>query len=110
MRRMWIWIALLATALSLAASPSPPPAVELVESVPVESELGNPALPAARQVWVEMIRGARRSLDCEQFYLSTSPGESMDAVVEAIGDAARRGVRVRLVLDAGMHRTYPRPA
>src|SRR5213594_4005079 len=82
---------------ALAASP-----VQLVETRPVESALGNPALPMPQPVWVEMIRGAKRTLDIEQFYLSTWPGEPMDKVVDAIGAAAKRGVRVRLILDQRM--------
>src|SRR5206468_1721373 len=58
----------------------------------------------------EPIRGAKKSLDFEEFYLSTWPGEPMDEILDAIGQAARRGVRVRLLLDARMHETYPRTA
>lgn len=86
------------------------PPVQLVETRPVEATLGDPALPEARDVWLEMIRGAERTLDLEQFYLSTWPGEPLEPVLDAIGAAARRGVRVRLILDARMHDTYPRTA
>ena len=100
--------------LTLAGAPptarAAGPPVQLVETVPIESGLGNPALPSAKDVWLEMIRGAKRSLDLEEFYLSTWPGEPMEPVLVAIGEAAKRGVRVRLLLDAGMHRTYPLPA
>jgi phosphatidylserine/phosphatidylglycerophosphate/cardiolipin synthase-like enzyme len=100
----------LASLFAAPASARAAPAVQLVESVPVESGLGNPALPAAHDVWLEMIQGATRSLDIEQFYISNWPGEPLQDVLDAIGVAAKRGVRVRLVLDAGMHRTYPQPA
>src|SRR5262245_13672314 len=86
------------------------PAVQLVETRPVESRLGNPALPTPQAVWIEMIAGAKKTLDIEQFYLSTWPGEPMDKVLDAIGAAAKRGVRARLILDARMHGTYPQPA
>lgn len=99
---------LAALALTSAAPARPP--VELVESVPVESPLGNPALRPAHDVWLEMIDGAKKSLDLEEFYFSTWPGEPLEDVIRAIGRAARRGVRVRLILDAGMHKTYPQPA
>jgi phosphatidylserine/phosphatidylglycerophosphate/cardiolipin synthase-like enzyme len=89
--------------------PSGPP-LRLVESVPVESGLGNPDLPRARDLWPQLIGGARRTLDLEQFYLSTWPGQALDPVLAAIGEAAHRGVRVRLLLDRRMHDTYPRPA
>lgn len=61
---------LLAALALISAGPARPP-VELVESVPVESSLGNPALRPAREVWVEMIDGARRTLDLEEFYFTT---------------------------------------
>ncbi len=107
----------LAAVLTASAAPIPartPPAasppIQLVETVPVESGLGQPGLPAAADVWVEMIDGARRSLDLEHFYLSHWPGEATGPVLDAIGRAAKRGVRVRLLLDARMHDTYPHPA
>jgi phosphatidylserine/phosphatidylglycerophosphate/cardiolipin synthase-like enzyme len=112
-----IIVACLATVLCAGAVLSPAhtapanvPPIQLVETVPVESGLGNPALPDAAAVWVEMIDGAKRSVDLEHFYLSHWPGEPTGPVLDAIGRAARRGVRVRLMLDAGMHATYPEPA
>jgi phosphatidylserine/phosphatidylglycerophosphate/cardiolipin synthase-like enzyme len=86
------------------------PPVQLVETRPVESTLGNPRLPAATETWIALIDGARRRLDFEEFYLSTWPGEPTEKVLAALGRAAARGVRVRLLLDARMHRTYPRTA
>src|SRR5689334_12996728 len=86
------------------------PAIQLVETVPIESGLGNPELPSAQAVWLEMIGGAKQTLDLEEFYLSTWPKEPLEPVLVAIGKAAARGVQVRLLLDAGMHDTYPLPA
>jgi phosphatidylserine/phosphatidylglycerophosphate/cardiolipin synthase-like enzyme len=57
-----------------------------------------------------MIRGAKQRLDLEHFYLSRKPGEALDPVLDELGRASARGVKVRLILDAGMHRTYPQPA
>lgn len=102
---------LLASTLALLVAPfagAAGPPVQLVETRPVETRLGNPALPAALPVWLEMIRGARESLDFEEFYVSTWPGEPLEEVLDAIGQAARRGVRVRMLVDARMHATYPR--
>jgi phosphatidylserine/phosphatidylglycerophosphate/cardiolipin synthase-like enzyme len=94
-----------------AAKPSTaPPALELGESRPLETTLGNRALPDARAVWLDMIRGAKGSIDLEEFYFSHHPGQSLQEVVDEIGRAAARGVRVRLLLDAGFLKTYPQPA
>jgi len=106
-------VALAAAFASRAAATDPapaPPPVQLVETRPIESVLGNPALPTALDTWLALIRGARKSLDLEEFYLSTWPGEPMEPVLAELGAAARRGVTIRLLLDARMHRTYPQPA
>src|SRR5438067_1337291 len=84
--------------------------VMLAETRPLETALGDPTLPSAQSVWLEMIGSARASLDLEEFYLSERRGGPLTPVLGALADAARRGVRVRLLLDAGMHRTYPLPA
>src|SRR5215510_6088942 len=68
--------------------PGPPPAVELGETRPIETALGDPALPAAVDEWIAMIRGARQTLDLEHFYLSWKPGEVLDPVLDELGRAA----------------------
>ena len=100
----------LALALAAPAACRQRPPVQLAESRPIESTLGNDSLPTALGTWIQLIDGARRRIDIEQFYLSTWPNEPMDDVLRSLGEAVRRGVRVRLILDAGMHRTYPRTA
>ena len=94
-----------------ADSGEPTPAgieeLELVESVPVETDLDNGTIRNAREVWLEMIGRATRTIDLEQFYVSSVPGEPLEDVLAAIVGAAGRGVRVRFVVDAGMYRTYP---
>ena len=117
MRRTWVRLRscgfLLAIALG-AQTPGPAwagdgsPTLQLVESAPVETDLDHPDMADAHQVWLEMIRGARRSLDIEQFYVSSAPSSHMEAVLLAVEQAADRGVRVRLLADRGFHdRTYP---
>jgi phosphatidylserine/phosphatidylglycerophosphate/cardiolipin synthase-like enzyme len=84
--------------------------VQIVETRPIETQLGDPGLPSASDAWLRQIRGARRTIDLEQFYLSTWPHEPLEEVLFELGQATRRGVRVRLLLDASMYRTYPRTA
>ncbi len=81
--------------------------IELVESFPVETTLDNPAIRNTSEVWLEMINGARHSLDIEQFYISNKPGEPLEEIIVAIEAAARRGVKVRLIADARFQKTYP---
>jgi phosphatidylserine/phosphatidylglycerophosphate/cardiolipin synthase-like enzyme len=90
---------------ALAQEEAPP--LEFVESVPVETSLDDPAIRNTLPVWLELIAGARRTLDIEQFYISPQPGEALDRVLAAVRAAAGRGVRVRVIVDARMHRTYP---
>jgi phosphatidylserine/phosphatidylglycerophosphate/cardiolipin synthase-like enzyme len=94
---------------AMGASRSAPPLL-LVESRPLETSLGDPALPPTASEWLDMIHAAHATLDLEEYYLSERPGEALSPVLQAIGAAAGRGVRVRLLLDARMHRTYPQPA
>jgi phosphatidylserine/phosphatidylglycerophosphate/cardiolipin synthase-like enzyme len=110
MRRFAFLLPFLTTA-TFATTPAPAtPPLALGESRPVETALGDPALPATRDVWVEMIRGAKRTLDLEEFYFSHRRGESLQPIVDEIGRAAARGVKVRLLMDAGFMATYPQPA
>ena len=51
--------------------------VQLVETIPEETTVGHGGLPRAREVWIEMIDGARDRIDLEGFYLSTWPGEPL---------------------------------
>ena len=102
-------IVFLALASSVALAETPRPLV-LAETHPLETALGDRTLSTADAQWLDMIRGASRTLDLEEFYLSERPGEALSPVLQALGEAARRGVRVRLLLDQGMHRTYPLPA
>src|SRR5262245_64982 len=74
-----------------ATRPAPSEApVELVESVPLETSLGNPELRRAKDVWPALIRNATTSIDLEQFYLSTMPNEPLEPVLAALVEAARR--------------------
>ncbi|MGE5314817.1 MAG: phospholipase D-like domain-containing protein, partial [Acidobacteriota bacterium] len=84
--------------------------IELVESTPVGTMLDNPDIRNADRVWVEMIDRARVSLEIEQFYISVKKGEPMDGVIDAVLRAAKRGVKVRVIVDAKMYKTYPETA
>ncbi|MBU1423259.1 MAG: hypothetical protein KJ963_04885 [Bacteroidetes bacterium] len=80
---------------------------EIVESVPIETPFDNPDVRNAKEVWLEMIGNAKKTLDIEQFYISNEPGEPLEDVIQEIEDAAKRGVKIRLIGEAGMYKTYP---
>ncbi len=81
--------------------------VELVESVPVETNLDHADIPDAYAVWPEMIGSATRTLDLAEFYVSDAPGSRLQPVIAAVEAAAHRGVTVRLLVDAGFSKQYP---
>lgn len=104
-RRMALGCALL-LAISLPAV-LPAAEFEVVTSTPVETTISRAGTRNAAAVWLEMINGARRSLDIAEFYLASEKGEALEPIVEAVLAAARRGVRVRILSDAAMAATYP---
>jgi phosphatidylserine/phosphatidylglycerophosphate/cardiolipin synthase-like enzyme len=81
--------------------------IELVESFPIETTLDHPDLRDAWQVWPEMIGRARTSLDFAEFYASNEPGSRLETIVQAVEQAADRGVKVRFVADAKFQKTNP---
>jgi phosphatidylserine/phosphatidylglycerophosphate/cardiolipin synthase-like enzyme len=81
--------------------------IELVESIPVETVLGNSDIKKTYDVWLEMINGAKESLDFEQYYISNKKGEPLEDIISAIIKAGERGVKIRFIIDSGMYKTYP---
>jgi len=72
---------------------------EIVESVPVETTLDVPEVRNTDQVWLEMINGATKTIDIEQFYFAARKGEPLDKVLDALERAADRGVAVRIITE-----------
>ena len=91
-------------ALVLAAQVSWACAAELqfVESVPEETVYGSQLTARPWGVWLEIIRSANKTLDIEQFYIADQPGEVLSPVLDAVKDAARRGVKTRFIVDSVM--------
>lgn len=83
------------------------PALELVETVPIETTLDHPELRDAAEVWPEMIAAARRSVDLGQFYASNHQPGPLEPVVRALEAAVARGVRVRFLTEQSFVKTYP---
>jgi len=83
------------------------PAVQLVETFPVETTLDHPAIPEAYEVWIEMIDGAESTLDFAEFYASNEPDSRLEGVIAAVERAAGRGVGVRFLAEKKFHEVYP---
>lgn len=83
--------------------------VEVVESAPIETTLMLPGIRSTQEVWLEMIRSAQSSIDLEQFYITSEPGQALEPVLTAIQDAAsKRSVKVRILVDSKFYKTYPK--
>jgi phosphatidylserine/phosphatidylglycerophosphate/cardiolipin synthase-like enzyme len=103
MKRFIRIIPVLICAFSLYAKDT----IELVESIPVETTLDNPNIRNTSEVWLELIQGAKKSLDFGEFYISHKEGEALEPILEAVYQAADRGVNIRFVVDGNMYKTYP---
>jgi len=80
---------------------------EIVESIPIETILDNPEIRNTSEVWAEMFGAASETIDIEQYYISNVVGESLEPIIKLIEQAARRGVKVRIIVDVRMAKTYP---
>ena len=78
------------------------PGYELVYSYPVETTLNEPDLRLAQDVWPEMIDKARQTLDVNEFYVTPSTGEPLEPTLAAMDRAAKRGVKIRVILEKKM--------
>lgn len=84
-------------------------AATLVESVPADTTLDHASIPNAPDVWLEMIDGAKDSLDLAEFYVSDAPGSRLHEIILAILRAADRGVHVRFLIEQIFYAKYPEP-
>lgn len=87
-------------------------AIELVESVPVETKLDHDDVRDAYVVWPEMIAAAKRTIDFAEFYASEAEGDAqkqsrLAPIIVAVEQAVARKVRVRFLADATFAKKYP---
>lgn len=88
--------------LLFAALPAGAAELQLVESAPDETVYGSSLTARPQAVWLEMIGAAKKTLDIEQFYIADQAGEVLEPVLAAVKDAAKRGVKVRFLVDKVM--------
>ena len=92
----------LAAILALAALPLRAAELQFVESVPDETVYGSTMAARPAAVWLDMIGSAKKTLDLEQFYIADQPGEVLVPVLDAVKAAAKRGVKVRFIVEKAM--------
>lgn len=78
------------------------PGFELVYSYPVETTLQEPDLRLAQDVWPKMFDAAKKTIDLEEFYVTPSTGEPLEASLRALERAAKRGVKIRGTFEGKM--------
>ncbi len=109
MSRIVATLLLVSAATIGLAQDEPPGTVTFVESVPTEADLDLPEVPDAPAVWLDLVEGARRSLEVFTFYFSPNPDGvgPLRPILAAIEERAGSGVAVRLLSDRKFHETYP---
>ena len=80
------------------------PGFELIYSYPVETTLSEPDLRLAQDAWPAMFDAAKQTIDIEEFYVTPSTGEPLEASLQALERAAKRGVKIRVILEKKMER------
>lgn len=78
------------------------PSTQLVQSIPLETDLADPLLPFAKDVWVELIGDAKISVDAAEFYVTSRAGSALEPVLAELEKAGARGVKVRFLLSSKM--------
>ncbi len=84
--------------MAASAVEKQPLEVETAVSIPVETTLTDQGVRRSHTVWLEMINGAKSSLDFELFYLAGKDKDILDPIIDAVIKAADRGVRVRFLV------------
>jgi phosphatidylserine/phosphatidylglycerophosphate/cardiolipin synthase-like enzyme len=75
------------------------PGFELVHSLPVATDLNALDVRDPATVWCEMIDGARKTIDLEQFYATSMLGTALDRVITRLEAAGARGVHIRFLME-----------
>ncbi len=73
--------------------------VTIATTIPVETTLKYDGNAKAYKVWIDAIKSAKKSIDFSEFYLTGKDRWPLSLVVEEIVNAAKRGVRVRFLVD-----------
>ena len=107
---------------SVSVSPAAPPlamgTLRFLESVPEETDLNEPDLDQAYEIWPQLIGQARESVNVASFYFSRQ-GDGKDAyspagvvdqmapIIQELPRAGGRGCQVRVLGDGKFFDTYP---
>lgn len=118
LRRTLLGLLVIITTAGLVAAEETPGTLTFVESVPVETTLDMPDLEEAAVVWPRVIAAAKHSVRVASFYYSrigdgkdaSAPAGTPDRLLpalEALTNAAGRGVNVQIMADKKFLSNYP---
>jgi phosphatidylserine/phosphatidylglycerophosphate/cardiolipin synthase-like enzyme len=93
---------LLICAANISLAASEPNPIQLVETVPSNTVYENSHSARTETVWLEMVQEAQHSIAIGSFFFSSTPRSAMEKMVGALSDAAKRGVQIRILVDASM--------
>jgi phosphatidylserine/phosphatidylglycerophosphate/cardiolipin synthase-like enzyme len=82
-----------------AQSANSTPDFQIVESVPQATIYGEPGVPRTGDVWLEMVKGAKLSIDIAAFYITDQKGSLFTPVLDALVEQAGAGVKIHLLVD-----------
>lgn len=80
---------------------------EFVQSFPAETTLKDPEIREAQEVWIDMFNSAKETICIGQFYINSIAGQPMEDVLQALINASKKGVKIRMVTDKSMCGIYP---
>lgn len=83
------------------------PSLALVETAPIETPLDHADIPEAYEVWPKLIDEARKTVDLAEFYATSQPASRLEPTITALERAVQRGVKVRMLVDAGFAKKEP---
>ena len=105
--RIRLGLGCLVLAASSCSTPPQRNVLQLVETTPVGTVLGSMDLPETASVWRGMLASARHSIELSHFYLVSDSSGLLEGVIARLEAAARRGVRVRILVGEKFYATYP---
>ena len=81
--------------------------MEITQSTPIGTILSSKKIRSTQSAWVEMISNAKKTIDIGSLFFDNKKGEAMEPVVNTLKEAASRGIKIRIILDAMFHKLYP---
>lgn len=79
-------------------------ASELIYTAPLDTTLALPGLQDASSLWPKLFDSALSSIDLGQMYAISEKGEPLDASIDALARAGKRGVKIRFLIEKKMLR------